>query len=155
MAGATMMLRLFAISLSLDEMVNFHQPSELAIHSNLTLISTLIGALALLKVPEFNSSSGFRDIVIDEVSCHSNEAKLLNCHHFRRGYFCRYGGGAGVRCREEVLRVKSVSAATVDTPYCTKRTVMISWKLHNDSSHTHQVHLQSHALINNITQNCR
>ena len=86
-----------------------------------------------------DSSFGSRNIVIDEVSCGNDRARLLECSHEEEGndgFSCRNGGDAGVRCREEELRVKSVSAATVDTPYYyTKRTVTISWELHNTSSH--------------------
>ena len=87
-----------------------------------------------------DSSFGSRNIVIDEVSCGNNDrAQLLECSHKEEGndgFSCRNGGDAGVRCREEELRVKSVSAATVDTSYYyTKRTVTISWELHNTSSH--------------------
>ena len=68
---------------------------------------------------------------------------VLNCSNVLmkkkviiHGFFCQNGGDAGVRCREEEIRVKSVSAATVDTPYnCTKHTITISWELHNTSSH--------------------
>ena len=80
-------------------------------------------------------------IFIDEVSCSSSETALLNCFHIvrgRDGYFCSIAGDAGVRCREEELRVKSVSAsesATQSYSNYTKQSVMISWELYSTSSH--------------------
>ena len=93
----------------------------------------MVGAVALLGQSTGND-------VIDRVFCDSSEARLLECPHIKRGeygYFCRFGGGASIRCREEKLRVKNVSAATVDTPHCTKHTtVLISWELYNDAPHS-------------------
>ena len=99
----------------------------------------MVGALALWEVP-VDSSFTPRLTFIDEVSCGSNEAKLLNCPHYKRGnfwYWCHNGGDAGVRCREEELRVKNISTATIDTPYnnYTKQTVLISWELYSNASH--------------------
>ena len=97
----------------------------------------MIGALALWEVPS-NSESDPDSVLIDEVFCSSNETRLQNCTYVKKGrfaFYCRYGGGAGVRCREEELRVKNVSVATVDMPYCTKHTVIIFWELHKNSSY--------------------
>ena len=93
-----------------------------------------------MEVPVLDSSFGSRNIIIDDVSCGNNDraSQLLDCSHKKKGdygFFCQNGGDAGVRCREEELRVKNVSAATVATPYHTKRTVTIFWELHNNSSH--------------------
>ena len=87
-----------------------------------------------------DSSFGSRNSIIDDVSCgYNHHAQLLDCSYENigdDGFSCQNGGDAGVRCREEELRVKSVSAATVDTSlYCTKRIITISWELHNALSH--------------------
>ena len=67
-------------------------------------------------------------VFIDDVLCESDEAQLLKCSHVERGdpgFRCRYGGNAGVKCREEELRVKNVS---VDT---TTHAILISWDLYS------------------------
>ena len=58
-----------------------------------------------------------RSIVIDEVRCDSTETKLLDCSHINRGFLCRYGGDAGVRCTDKWLQVKNVTAATIQASY--------------------------------------
>jgi hypothetical protein len=95
-----------------------------------------IGALALWEVPVIDSNFMSRFTFIDnlKVSCHSYETTLLNCPHNRRRDSCRFGGDAGVKCREEELRVKNVSIANIDMPCCIKRTVRISWELHDSTS---------------------
>ena len=65
-----------------------------------------------------------------KVDCDSSKTTLLDCNYY--GRYCRYGGGASVRCRDEQLRVQNVSAATVNT---TTHTVMISWELNNGAPH--------------------
>ena len=68
------------------------------------------------------------DVFIDNVFCRSDEAELLKCFHVERGdpgFRCSYGGNAGVKCREEELRVKNVS---IDT---TTHAISISWDLYS------------------------
>ena len=90
---------------------------------------SVIGALVLWTVPVVDSSfiPEF-DVFIDNVLCRSDEAELLKCSHVERGdpgFRCSYGGNAGVKCREEELRVKNVS---VDT---TTHAILISWDLYS------------------------
>lgn len=86
-----------------------------------------VGAQAL-----WGPNKNFGPIFIDGVDCDSSKTALLDCPHFRYGYYCHYGGGASVRCRDEQLRVCNVSAVTVDT---ITQTVMISWELKNNVPH--------------------
>ena len=95
------------------------------------LILIIVGALASLGPPYYIN---FGPILIDEVNCSSSEMTLLECNYFRSGQHCYYGGGAGVRCSEERLRVKNISSATIDTPYTTN-TVLISWELYSGVPH--------------------
>ena len=86
---------------------------------------------------------------------------LLECNYFRSGQYCYYGGGAGVKCSEERLRVKNISSATIDTPYTTN-TVLISWELYsgvsrNPSSfrvrcYNQQHHMELFVNIGTLTQ---
>lgn len=74
-------------------------------------------------------------IFLDNVDCQSSEATLLNCSHFKRfdrGYNCRNGGYAGVKCSEEQLRVQDVSIA-IDN--ATTPTIVISWELYGGTRH--------------------
>ena len=73
-------------------------------------------------------------LVIGGVSCGSYEIELLNCSNGYINHRCHSGGNVGVRCREEMLRVKNVSASTVYSNY-TKQSVMISWELYSNPSH--------------------
>jgi hypothetical protein len=74
----------------------------------------------------------------DEVDCDSTEAELLDCSHNKltsvNYWNCHRGGGAGVSCSGERLRVKNVSAATVSSTAHTV-TVMISWQLYSGVPH--------------------
>ena len=69
--------------------------------------------------------------------CNSSEARLRDCDSFEQKNSDCGGGGAGVRCREEQLRVKNISAATISIPeyYDTMNTVLISWELYSNASH--------------------
>ena len=63
-----------------------------------------IGARALWG-PDYNAGP----VVIHEINCDSSKTALLDCNYYR--HYCRYGGGASVRCRDEQLRVQNVSVA--------------------------------------------
>ena len=73
----------------------------------------------------------FGPIFINNIHCDSHENALLDCH--RSGRYCRYGGGASVRCREEQLQVQNVNVTTVNA---VAKTFMISWEMSNNLSHT-------------------
>ena len=103
-------------------------------------MKTLVGALALWKVPIEDSNFMHRSIVIDEVRCDSTETKLLDCSHKKRGFRCRYGGDASVRCTDKLLQVKNITAATVPVQEScsnvTRQSILLSWELHSNASYT-------------------
>ena len=85
-----------------------------------------------------NSTFIYRSVVIDEVRCDSTETKLLDCPHTRRGFWCRNGGDAGVRCTNKWLQVKNITAATIQALYnnIIRQNISLSWELYNNASYT-------------------
>lgn len=84
-----------------------------------------------------------------KVYCNSHEERLLDCPNTRstkRRYNCRFGGGAEVRCRDEQLQIKNVSATKVTTDALVQ-TVLVSWELYSGALHnpsSFRVHCFSH-----------
>ena len=113
MAGVITILQLFAISSVMDQRVN-----ALLIMIVCFKICTILICHNKGAIPTFWTGKSSVPVFLYNVNCHSSESTLLNCSHFRSDdsrYNCLYGGDAGVRCREEELRVKNVSNATIDT----------------------------------------
>ena len=63
---------------------------------------------------------------MNNVHCNSNKSALLDCNI--GGWFCYGSTGAGVRCKDDRLRVKNVHTAIVST---SMHTIMILWELQN------------------------
>ena len=119
-----MMQQWFVIALVLDEMVILLP--QYVIMFNLLFV----GALALWG-PNLNFRPVFINDVHNDCAYHKGVTVPLDCHRSRR--YCHYGGGASVRCREEQLRVQNVNVTTVNAA---AKTVMISWEMSNNLSHT-------------------
>ena len=66
-----------------------------------------------------------------EGHCISNESTLLECPLVRR-HLCYGSTGAGVRCKDDRLRVKNISATIINT-VTPMHTVMVSWVLQNST----------------------
>ena len=62
-------------------------------------------------------------LVLDRVYCTPNDTTLLDCYH--DGQYCYGSAGAGVRCKDDRLTVKSVTTAIIST---SMPTVMILWE---------------------------
>jgi hypothetical protein len=119
--------------------LGFGRDGILLPQSVLKLILTLVGALALWEVP-VNSNFMHGNIFIDEVFCHSSDTTLLNCFYYGRGdrgYYCFFGGDAGVRCTDKLLQVKNVTAATIQASYnnITGPIILLSWELYSNASY--------------------
>ena len=154
MAGVIMMPQLFANSLVTDQRVS-------ALIVCFKIFFTILICHNEGAIPTLWTIRSSVPIFLDNVDCHSSEATLLNCSHFRRDdrrYKCHYGGYAGVKCSEEHLRAQNVSAATVNT---TTHTVMISWELYSGAPHKpssfrvecfiNQLHKEFNLWVNNGT----
>ena len=129
-----MMLQLFVNSLVMDQRVNALLILVLIVCFKILMCYVSIGA-----IPTLWTGLSTVPVFLDNVNCHSSETTLLNCSHVKKGYvgyLCFPGGYAGVKCREEQLRVKNVNATTVDAPHYAKPTVMISWKLYSGAPHS-------------------
>ena len=76
-------------------------------------------------------------VVVDGIRCTSNEQRLRDCANIELNVICDHGKCAFVRCREEWLRVKNVSSATVSVQeYNAMYTVLIFWELYCNASHS-------------------
>ena len=75
---------------------------------------------------------------MDNVHCDSSEASLFECNYRDHWFYCSYGGGAGVRCRDSQLNVQAISVALVNMTCNTLHIAMISWKLHNSTKLLYQ-----------------
>ena len=71
--------------------------------------------------------------MIGDVDCSSVEARLRNCAYLNQSH-CDSGYGAGVRCRA----FKNVNA-TINVPYDTMRTVLVTWEYHRQNGTSRQL----------------